>query len=146
MSFKDQCFQYKYLVDLTNSFTSESKLPKLSAELVPLVPASNPVLHDGRIRSSPHVEGQYAAFVYVPVAVDKVLEDILKSSMSEAKKIVPSLRSDWLENSAPTELHISLSRPIYLRHHQREDIKRAVKSVALSHSPCVSIFLPSEVG
>lgn len=35
------------------------------------------------------------------------------------------------------ELHVSLSRPTYLRAHQREDLKRAVKAIAKSHPPCV---------
>jgi len=29
-----------------------------------------------------------------------------------------------------TELHLSLSRPVFARSHQREDVKRAVKSIA----------------
>lgn len=35
------------------------------------------------------------------------------------------------------ELHVSLSRPVFLRAHQREDLKRAVKTVANSRSPYV---------
>lgn len=38
------------------------------------------------------------------------------------------------------ELHVSLSRPIFLRAHQREDLKRAVKAVANSHAPYVPYF------
>jgi hypothetical protein len=33
------------------------------------------------------------------------------------------------------ELHVSLSRPTYLRAHQREDLKRAVKALATNHAP-----------
>ena len=33
------------------------------------------------------------------------------------------------------ELHVSLSRPVYLRHHQREDFKKAVKAITSSLPP-----------
>jgi len=38
------------------------------------------------------------------------------------------------------ELHISLSRPVYLRAHQREDFKRAVKSIAKRFSSFKASF------
>jgi hypothetical protein len=41
------------------------------------------------------------------------------------------------KNKGERELHVSLSRPTYLRAHQREELKRAVKASAKSQAPCV---------
>lgn len=57
------------------------------------------------------------------------LQKVLERAICAAREIVPHLNSDWLENKE-SELHISLTRPIYLRDHQREELKRAVKAVA----------------
>ena len=118
------------------------KLPKLSENIVKAPPLDDPTQHQGRVHSSPHVEGQFAAYVYIPLALDsnEDLYKLLLSVIRTAKESVPSLQSDWLtpKESTPTgdrsikskELHISLSRPLYLRHHQREDLRRAVKKAA----------------
>lgn len=37
------------------------------------------------------------------------------------------------------ELHVSLSRAIFLRAHQREDLRKAVKRIATTQEPCVII-------
>lgn len=115
------------------------KLPPISSSLVAPGPVDIPALHQGRIRTTPHVEGQFAAHVYVSLALGrhsllyKVLQDILR----DAKEVIPTLRDirSPLEANAPPDLHISLSRPIFLRAHQREDLKRAVKNIAKAHKP-----------
>jgi Uncharacterised conserved protein len=112
------------------------KLPPISSSLVAPGPVDIPALHQGRIRTTPHVEGQFVAHVYVSLALGrhsllyKVLQDILR----DAKEVIPTLRDIW-EANAPPDLHISLSRPIFLRAHQREDLKRAVKNIAKTHKP-----------
>ena len=95
------------------------------------------MLHDGRIRTTPHVDGQFAAHVYVPVRINRDILGFLKDVSKKARSIVPSLHSipksldeDALDHSM--ELHISLSRPVYLRSHQREEFKRAVRQIAKS--------------
>jgi hypothetical protein len=115
------------------------KLPPISSSLVAPGPVDIPALHQGRMRTTPHVEGQFAAHVYVSLALGrhsllyKVLQDILR----DAREVIPTLRDIWspVEANAPLDLHISLSRPIFLRAHQREDLKRAVKNIAKAHKP-----------
>jgi len=51
-----------------------------------------------------------------------------------AKELEPALRDFRQDNpSRYLELHISLSRPIFLRTHQRDDLKRVVRSLAEKH-------------
>lgn len=121
------------------------KLPKPSTTLIPSQPTVNPLLHQGRKRSTPHVEGQFASYVYISVHVDARLQQFLEAATRFSKERVPTLQSEWLEcstSSSPSlpirELHISLTRPIYVFHHQREDFKRAVKLLAHYASQCVS--------
>ncbi|KAH9922637.1 uncharacterized protein B0H18DRAFT_1017184 [Fomitopsis serialis] len=129
------------------------KLPSLPESLRPGVPIDDPALHQGRVRTSPHVEGQYAAYVYLPLIVERrsPLHKLLSKAFASAKRAVPSLHSIGLPELPQTgniqphsvdheddhvldvELHISLTRPVYLRAYQREDLKRAVKAIAKSH-------------
>ncbi|KZP06104.1 hypothetical protein FIBSPDRAFT_876858 [Athelia psychrophila] len=137
------------------------KLPALADSLRPSAPINNPALHQGRVRSSPHVEGQWAAHIYVPVFVDagSALGRLLDDVQLDAREMVPSLieigvleGKDEVANDAgdagkgrkkrrgERELHVSLSRPTYLRAHQREDLKRAIKTVAKAHAPFKASF------
>lgn len=147
---KRYAYAYNYWLLVLNSQSSSRKLPKLSPSIVVSSPKSDPSQHQGRIRSSPHVEGQFAAYVYIPVPLDnnEKLKNHLSAAIHRAKEIVPELMCDWVDfNSNQTcssekkgqgeELHISLTRPIYLRHYQREDLKRAVKQIARNHTSCV---------
>ncbi|KAI6129681.1 hypothetical protein EDD16DRAFT_1149831 [Pisolithus croceorrhizus] len=150
--------------------TKRRKLPPLAASLAPSVPADDPTKHQGRIRSFPHVEGQYATYVYVPLILGpgEALYDLVIDVVSKAKEEVGGLwgvgeaeredlqgqrqrreREDRHKNknmgrskrrNAELELHISLSRPIFLRAHQRDDFKRAVKRIAESVSPFSASF------
>lgn len=116
------------------------KLPTLSDSLVVLVPVDNPALHQGRTRSMPFVEGQWAAYVYVPIfiAATSPLRVLLADILTTSRASVPDLHTipeDVECTSRKTfELHVSLSRPIYLRAHQRQDLKQAVQGIA-SRSP-----------
>ncbi|KIK10731.1 hypothetical protein PISMIDRAFT_124007 [Pisolithus microcarpus 441] len=126
---------------------TRSKLPPLAASLALPVPADDPTKHQGRIRSFPHVEGQYATYVYFPLVLGpgEALYDLVTDVVSKAKEEVGGLwgvgeagRED--RRNAKLELHISLSRPIFLRAHQRDDFKRAVKRIAESVSPFSASF------
>lgn len=116
------------------------RLPPLSSSLVTPAPVDNPALHQGRIRTTPHIEGQYAAHVYVSLAMERAsaLSRVIHDVLVDAKAIVPSLNS-WSagELSTTPELHVSLSRPTYLRAHQREILKKAVKDLSRRFVPCV---------
>ena len=117
---------------------SARKLPPLSSSLVVPVPIDNPALHQGRLRSTPHVEGHFATHVYVSLTVNRhsQLYQTIQDILSDARMIVPSLNDMWpSETRQHPELHISLSRPIFLRAHQREDFKRAVRNAAKSQKP-----------
>lgn len=130
------------------------KLPPLSSQLAIPIPTDNPSKHQGRIRTTPHVEGQWATYVYVTVkagardAIGKLVRKIHRSAKD--RENMECLRSigfdigDELGKDASNdergrtegdELHISLSRPIFLRAHQREEFKRAVRTIAKSNKP-----------
>jgi hypothetical protein len=117
-------------------------LPPLSQSLLPDVPVDNPALHQGRTRSTSHVEGQWAAYVYVPLTIERwnKLGSILKEVICTAKQVVEGLHVVGDNKDEETELHISLTRPIYLRTHQREDLKKAVRAVAHNFSVYVLPF------
>ncbi|KAF8895308.1 hypothetical protein BD779DRAFT_1608922 [Infundibulicybe gibba] len=116
------------------------KLPPLASSLVVPKPIDDPAQHQGRTRSQPHVEGQFAAHVYISITLPHhaSLHALIRGIAREAQKTVPALHSTWLsadKGKAPLELHISLSRPTFLWAHQREELKRAVKALAATHSP-----------
>jgi hypothetical protein len=136
------------------------KLPALAAHLAPSVPTDDPTKHQGRTRTTPHVEGQWAAYVYVPIALRgtalrRVVQRAvgiaerggdLDSRASGAGGVVPvhdtcTLRGrlddvrDAGDGAKCGELHISLTRPFFLRGYQREEMKRAVRDVAKAHPP-----------
>ncbi|OCH91131.1 hypothetical protein OBBRIDRAFT_729439 [Obba rivulosa] len=126
------------------------KLPALPSSLAPQRPVDNPALHQGRVRTTPHVEGQFAAYVYVPLRLDRgtPLSRLLDDVFAFAKDQVPSLHpigvQEILASTGVTtgehELHISLTRPVYLRAHQREGFKNAVRAVARAHSTFTASF------
>ncbi|KIM43234.1 hypothetical protein M413DRAFT_26402 [Hebeloma cylindrosporum] len=127
-----------------NPPVKKRKLPPISSSIVAPGPVDIPALHQGRIRTTPHVEGQFAAHVYVSLALGRqsLLYKVLQGVLRDAKEAIPTLRDIWspVEANAPPDLHISLSRPIFLRAHQREDLKRAVKNIAKAHKPFVLSF------
>ncbi|KAF8584688.1 hypothetical protein K439DRAFT_1646851 [Ramaria rubella] len=112
------------------------KLPPLPPSLKSPVSEDDPSKHLGRVRTQPHVEGQFASYVYVPVPLERKggndIGRLIMCIMKEAESLVPGLNFIVGEDGRE-ELHISLSRPVYLRHHQRESFKGAVKSLASSH-------------
>ncbi|KAF9462993.1 U6 snRNA phosphodiesterase Usb1 [Collybia nuda] len=119
------------------------KLPSLSSFLVPNLPVDNPAQHQGRIRTKPHVEGQFAAHVYVPLVVEQrsPLCGLIDEILDNSKDLVPTLTALWprKDRIKRQELHISLSHPTFLRAHQREDLKKAVKSLSKQFSPRFTI-------
>jgi hypothetical protein len=83
-----------------------------------------------------------------------VLGKLLDEVASHARGVVPGLwdvgflngheeedgdveRDKRQKTKGERELHVSLSRPTYLRAHQREEMKRAVKALSKSHAPYV---------
>ncbi|EDR13734.1 uncharacterized protein LACBIDRAFT_309043 [Laccaria bicolor S238N-H82] len=109
------------------------KLPVLPLSIAPPVPLDDPSLHQGRIRTIPHVDGQFASHIYIalPLGREQPLLQLLRDILREAKESVPYLYEIGFTSEEKTsELHISLSRPIFLRVHQREDLKKALRALA----------------
>ncbi|KAF9454836.1 hypothetical protein P691DRAFT_655574 [Macrolepiota fuliginosa MF-IS2] len=110
-------------------------LPSLSPNLVVPTPVDNPALHQGRIRTTPHVDGNWAAHVYVSINLNRshALYSLLSSVITQASQSVPTLHNLVMGQDRDknyTELHISLTRPIFIRAHQKEDLRQAVKKLA----------------
>lgn len=127
-------------VSETPSYIFCRKLPPISSSISPPIPIDNPALHQGRIRTTPHVDGQFTAHVYLslPFHRQSELYKLVQQIILDAKETVPTLREIWPDQRP--ELHISLSRPIFLRAHQREELKRSVKNIALSQKPFILSF------
>lgn len=96
----------------------------------------------------PHVEGQYATYIYVPLVLDHkdALYTLIEDALALAKAHVPTLYTIGRQErggvkAAQWELHISLSRPLFLRANQHEEFKRAIRQVASSVAPCVHLQL-----
>jgi len=122
----------------------------LQPHLAPAVPADDPSKHQGRTRVTPHVDGQWAAHVYVPLALRGTFRRVVDRAMEIAKgQVTTGLRvlgggtgldPDKDSVADVRELHISLTRPFFLRAHQREEMKRAVRDAAKAHSPFAVSF------
>ncbi|KAN0131522.1 putative conserved domain containing protein [Lactarius tabidus] len=124
------------------------RLPALASHLVPAVPLDDPSKHQGRTRATPHVEGQWAAHVYVSLLLHGALRGIVERAVDIAKQEVAGVRmvgsadSDVGKDSVASvrELHVSLTRPFFLRAHQKEEMKRAVRDAAKSRPPFTASF------
>jgi hypothetical protein len=111
-------------------------------------PIDDPTLHQGRVRTHPHVEGQYATHVYISLRMksQSAMGRLLRDVVADAKEHVPSLQEICKFESEGNlskcaELHISLSRPIYLRAYQREDFKREVMRISKQQKPYVTPYI-----
>ncbi|KAI0250463.1 hypothetical protein BJV78DRAFT_1219396 [Lactifluus subvellereus] len=100
----------------------------------------------GRPRATPHVDGQWAAYIYVPILLHDKLRNIVERALTIARGEVASVHP--LGGSGPDsgsmddvrELHISLTRPFFLRAHQREVMKCVVRDTAKAHPPFTASF------
>ena len=96
----------------------------------------------------PHVDVQWAAYVYAPLALHGTLRRVVACTMDIASKEMATLTSVSLHvlgaedsgaGSAGTvvdvrKLHVSMTWLFFLRTSQREDMKRAVRDAAKAHS------------
>ncbi|XP_058104102.1 uncharacterized protein LOC131248070 [Magnolia sinica] len=87
---------------------------------------------ESRVRSFPHVEGNYALHVFIPVLIPPVIKKELILALKRVASLVPSLHavdvdiplSDMckddglLEQFLGREFHISLGRTVPIRVHQ----------------------------
>ncbi|KAH9015726.1 hypothetical protein EDB83DRAFT_2321245 [Lactarius deliciosus] len=94
----------------------------------------DPSKHQGRpralTRAIPHVEGQWAAHVYVSLVLRGALRGIVERAVSVAKHEVTGVRLLGGADSDPTR---TPSRPC-------EEMKRAVRDAAKAHPPFTASF------
>jgi U6 snRNA phosphodiesterase len=127
----------------TDTKQRKRQLPALAAHLTSSVPLDDPSKHQGRTRITPHVDGQWAAYVYVPIAVGGTLRRIVECAADIARKgesdsgtsVDVHMLGSSDSNVVGCELHVSLTRPCFLRAYQREEMKRAVRDAAKAHPP-----------
>ena len=96
--------------------------------------ASTADAHDGRVRSFPHVEGNWATHVFIPVPPSPSLSALLTECSS---LLPPSLPFRPLP---PSSLHLSLSRTVTLRAHQLAAFAERLKG-ALAKFPPFAVLL-----
>ncbi|CAE7208838.1 unnamed protein product [Rhizoctonia solani] len=142
--------------DLSPRLSSPPKkvrtLPALDASLFTPAPVDDPSKHQGRKRTIPYVEGQFIAHVYVPIKLQGEFLALLR-------RIIECVQSDttvWhslLENVPKTtgeqiappissgfRSHLSLSRPVPLRAHQRDGFRKEVRKAALERTQFLASF------
>ncbi|KAG8812014.1 poly(U)-specific 3'-to-5' RNA exonuclease [Serendipita sp. 400] len=118
-------------------------LPKLSSTLVVEPPKDDPSLHQGRVRTTPFVDGHFATHVYVSIDLEQNprLKSFLEEVLAEVDKTESNVfRLFNTENDANPvasnsgELHLSVSRPLYLREHQRDNLRKRMRQLATESS------------
>ena len=151
---EEEASAFLFLVNPSDSDTSRM-LPTPSVNVVTPVPMDDPLKHQGRIRTTPHVDGQFAAYVYAPILPVQRLQrlihgifETIEGRVQNVHRLVHFKSDDLVDESSPGVLttpppalnggpHLSLTRPIYLRAHQRDILKQAVKEVANKVPKCV---------
>ncbi|CAB4413197.1 unnamed protein product [Rhizophagus irregularis] len=124
----------------------------------------DPSKHQGRIRSKPHVEGDWATHVYVDVTLTEEADHIINKIEELAKevvnkdgiKIISCIEGHQDNNSLneldpnghceETKLHISLSKPLFLKYHQIEHFWNKLRNGFLNWKRFSLSFLALEVG
>ncbi|CAG8519543.1 5596_t:CDS:2, partial [Paraglomus brasilianum] len=114
----------------TNKGSGSLNLPPVPNEIKELFPdprkdytkhIPDPSKHEGRIRTIPHVEGNFATHIHVRVKAPPEFLNLMRSLETYLKTHHTSIHSCSDNDSATElELHISLSRLIILKYHQIE--------------------------
>ncbi|KAK7115116.1 U6 snRNA phosphodiesterase 1-like [Littorina saxatilis] len=88
----------------------------------------NPEQHGGRVRSFPHVAGNWASYVFIPVPPD----ERLKSFVDQILVCLRPLNFERMDN-----LHISLSRTVSIRHHWIQPLTESLKEQFQKQYSCI---------
>ena len=150
---KEEASAFLFIANPSYSNASRT-LPPLPAKVALPVPVDDPSKHQGRIRTTPHIDGQFAAYVYAPIFPDRRLQRLLREIFETIEKQVENVHrlvhfkgdepvdegSSGKRTTPPPTIndvpHLSLTRPMYLRAHQRDILKEAVKEVANKVPKC----------
>ncbi|BFZ19167.1 hypothetical protein BsWGS_22205 [Bradybaena similaris] len=91
----------------------------------------DPAQHDNRVRSFPHLEGNWATHVYIPVVKTdqfvKFVEELLAMLMPPTFQAQP-------------DFHVSLSRTVTIRYHWIELLVDSLREQFKSLTSCISDF------
>eukprot|EP00960_Hanusia_phi_P047044 758185-Hanusia_phi.AAC.3 len=107
------------------------------------------VASDGRIRTFPHVEGNYAGFVFVSLKQVPELQTISMQVYESAKGILPN--EVVLRRIPLDDMHVSLSRTLVVKRHQIQPLVNKLRK-ALHSIPAFQMniskveFLSNEEG
>ncbi|KAF8606819.1 hypothetical protein BDV93DRAFT_327465 [Ceratobasidium sp. AG-I] len=111
-------------------------------------PVDDPSKHQGRTRSIPYVEGQFVAHVYIPIKLEGELLLMLREVIQSAQAanpawyslLDPTLNTETEQLPSKCSAHLSLSRPVALRAHQRDDFRKEVRKITLKNSQFSASF------
>ncbi|QRV77698.1 eukaryotic translation initiation factor 3 subunit A [Ceratobasidium sp. AG-Ba] len=108
-------------------------------------PVDDPSRHQGRTRAIPYVEGQFVGHVYVPIKLEGALLSMLREVVQSAQATDPGWRSSLDLEDAPAtaskvSMHLSLSRPVPLRAHQRDGLRKEVRKAAAQNKQFTASF------
>ncbi|XP_075979095.1 U6 snRNA phosphodiesterase 1 [Anticarsia gemmatalis] len=102
-----------------------TKLPTPNLSKVAVVPVyehqDDPQLHDGRIRSFPHVRGNWATFVFIQYLESDALHDLLDKLQEKILSVVESCQKC-------NDFHISLSMTVVLKYHLISSFRTSLQS------------------
>lgn len=91
----------------------------------------DPSKHDGKIRSFPHMEGNWATHLYIPYEADEEFLDLINQLF---------LCLQPLEFQLMKEFHLSLSRTVYIRHHWIQLLTQSISNKLQPLSSCYCVL------
>ncbi|KAL5503629.1 hypothetical protein EMCRGX_G010607 [Ephydatia muelleri] len=107
-------------------------------------PRGNHGNHEGRVRSFPHMRGNWPSFAHIPFSLEE--HDLAPCIASYHHTLCALLsHSGTLHMVHPPEVHISLSRTVPIRHHWIEPLVCSLKNCISGHKRFFISFSGPEV-
>ena len=102
----------------------------LYASTVRTTTVDDPSLHQGRIRQTPHIVGNWPSHLYIEWMPPPAAFDLLSSLLAAFKSTHPVPLTSFLANdlAVPLPLHISLSRPLSLTTAQKDSFLKEIQT------------------
>ncbi|KAI8144110.1 U6 snRNA phosphodiesterase Usb1 [Fennellomyces sp. T-0311] len=98
-----------------------SAMPALPSFFSPATKTDDPGRHQGRVRTKPHIENNWATHVYVEVPASGGIKQIVGPLISD------QIHSLVQEGDDEGLLHISLSRAVFLKEHQLDSFAQSIR-------------------